>query len=48
MIAGRLEILPVLILFSVHTWKDGDLFSRRGRNMKRMRREDEALLDEGF
>ena len=27
---------------------DGDLFSRRGRNMKRMRREDEALLDEGF
>ena len=48
MIAGRLEILPVLVLLSMHTWKDGDLFSRRGRARHRAGEEDQALLDEGF
>lgn len=48
MIAGRLEILPVLVLLSLHTWKDGDLFSRPNRNRRRTSQEDEALLDEGF
>ena len=48
MIAGRLEILPVLILLSVHTWKDGDLFTRPSRNRKKARVADEELLDEGF
>ena len=24
MIAGRLEIIPVLALFSIHTWKEGE------------------------
>lgn len=28
MIAGRLEIFPVLILFSLHTWRDGHLLTR--------------------
>ena len=48
MIAGRLEILPVLILLSVHTWKDGDLFTRPSRNRKKASVTDEELLDEGF
>ena len=48
MIAGRLEILPVLVLFSVHTWKDGGLFSGRGKARHRVGEADEALLDEGF
>ena len=48
MIAGRLEILPVLILLSVHTWKDGDLFTRPSRNRKKARVAYEELLDEGF
>ena len=48
MIAGRLEILPVLVLLSVHTWKEGDLFSGRMRRRSRENPEDEALLDEGF
>ena len=48
MIAGRLEILPVLVLLSVHTWKDGDLFSRPARSRRRASKADEALLDEGF
>ena len=48
MIAGRLEILPVLVLFSVHTWKEGSLFSGRGKARHRAGEEDAALLDEGF
>lgn len=48
MIAGRLEILPVLVLFSVHTWKEGSLFSGRGKARHRAGEADEALLDEGF
>ncbi len=48
MIAGRLEILPVLVLLSWHTWKDGDLFSRPSRSRHRANKSDEALLDEGF
>ncbi len=48
MIAGRLEILPVLILFSAHTWKDGELFPHRGGGRKRANETDRALLDEGF
>lgn len=48
MIAGRLEILPVLVLFSVHTWREGSLFSGRGKTRHRAGEEDEALLDEGF
>ena len=48
MIAGRLEILPVLVLFSVHTWKDGGLFSGRGQTRHKAGIADEALLDEGF
>ena len=48
MIAGRLEILPVLILFSIHTWKDGELLSRTVRSRKTPRIADEELLDEGF
>ena len=48
MIAGRLEILPVLILFSWHTWKDGSPFSGGARCRKRASKVDEALLDEGF
>ena len=48
MIAGRLEILPVLVLFSVHTWKEGSLFSGRGKARHKAGEEDEALLDEGF
>ena len=48
MIAGRLEILPVLILFSWHTWKDGSPFSSGARCRKRASKVDEALLDEGF
>ena len=47
MIAGRLEILPVLVLLSVHTWKDGDIFTRPARGRK-TRVPDEELLDEGF
>ena len=43
-----LEILPVLVLFSVHTWKEGSLFSGRGKARHRAGEEDEALLDEGF
>ena len=48
MIAGRLEILPVLVLFSVHTWKDGGLFSGRRKARHSVGEADEALLDEGF
>ena len=48
MIAGRLEILPVLVLFSIHTWKDGDLFTRPGKARRKARIPDEELLDEGF
>ncbi len=48
MIAGRLEILPVLVLLSWHTWKDGDLFSRPARSRHRASKSDKALLDEGF
>ena len=48
MIAGRLEILPVLVLFSVHTWKEGSLFSGCGKARHRAGEADEALLDEGF
>lgn len=48
MIAGRLEILPVLVLFSVHTWKEGGLLSVRGKARHKAGAEDEALLDEGF
>ena len=48
MIAGRLEILPVLVLLSAHTWKEGDLFSRPRKGRRNTNKEDEALLDEGF
>ena len=48
MIAGRLEILPVLVLLSIHTWKDGDLFTRPGKARRKARIPDEELLDEGF
>ncbi len=48
MIAGRLEILPVLVLLSTHTWKGGSLFPGRGKTRHQAGEEDEALLDEGF
>ena len=47
MIAGRLEILPVLILFSVHTWRDGDVWSRPGRvhlHGKKLDVDDEGII----
>lgn len=40
MIAGRLEILPVLILLSPHTWREGRLFG----NGKRGSREGELMM----
>lgn len=48
MIAGRLEILPVLVLFSMHTWKDGELFRAPRKGRTGIRDADETLLDEGF
>ena len=45
---GHPSILPVLILFSIHTWKDGELLSRTVRSRKTPRIADEELLDEGF
>ena len=40
MIAGRLEIFPVLILFSFHTWKEGHIL-RRSADRKNRGREGE-------
>ena len=48
MIAGRLEIIPVLVLFSVHTWRDGEFLRRPARSKKTQKKEEEAVLDELF
>ena len=48
MIAGRLEILPVLVLLSVHTWREAGVFSVPGKGRKIAHNSDEELLDENF
>ena len=48
MIAGRLEIIPVLVLFSVHTWRDGEFLRRPVRSKKTQKKEEKAVLDELF
>lgn len=46
MIAGRLEILPVLVLFSVHTWRDGDMLTYQKRASKSRMEEESRFLDD--
>ena len=45
MIAGRLEILPVLVLFSVHTWKDGE-FLGPSFGKERRKSKDQDFADD--
>ena len=42
MIAGRLEILPVLILLSLHTWVEGPVL--RGKRVRRSREVENDLM----
>ena len=46
MIAGRLEILPVLVLFSAHTWRDGDMFTYQKRASKSRMETESRILDD--
>lgn len=43
MIAGRLEILPVLVLLNPRTWKEGHVL-RRARNRKETRDPEDSLM----
>ena len=45
MIAGRLEILPVLILLSPHTWVEGPVL--RGKRVRRSREAENDLMMSG-
>lgn len=45
MIAGRLEILPVLILLSPHTWAEGSVL--RGKHVRRSREAENDLMMSG-
>lgn len=43
MIAGRLEILPVLVMLSPHTWSEGHAFGRREKES--VRSEDDLMSE---
>ncbi len=46
MIAGRLEILPVLVLLSPHTWRESDVFVRQRKGNGNREEEDSRVLDD--